>query len=76
MKSINEAKGGDEIPARDHHLSLAHAADVDTELLTLAAQGKLRLGEGTLDRSFWKLPAPRVPTVTLRRALEQERGND
>lgn len=53
---------------------LAHSADQDDELLALARQGKLRLGEGTIDDSFWELPAPRIGPEILRMAIEQERG--
>lgn len=63
---LNEVKAGEEILVRDRNrpvariVPLTHAANQDDELLTLAAQGKLRLGEGTIDESFWQLPAPRV----------------
>lgn len=79
---LNEVKAGEEILVRDRNLPiarivpLAHAADGDAELLALAAQGKIRLGEGALDESFWELPAPRVSADALRRALEQERNDD
>lgn len=79
---LNEVKAGEEILVRDRNLPiarivpLARAADQDAELLALAAQGKVRLGEGTLDESFWELPAPRVSADALRRALEQERDDD
>jgi hypothetical protein len=48
----------------------------DDELIVLAAHGKLRLGKGYLDDSFWKLPAPRVSPEILRSALENERNED
>jgi hypothetical protein len=50
--------------------------DDDEELMALAAQGKLRLGHGVLDESFWAMPAPRVAAAALRRAVEQERDED
>jgi hypothetical protein len=55
---------------------LTHSAHEDDELKALAAQGKLRLGEGIIDDSFWELPAPRVPPELLRSALETERDED
>jgi hypothetical protein len=55
---------------------LARSMDEDEELLTLASQGKLRLGHGVLDDSFWAMPAPHVPAAALRRAVEQERDED
>lgn len=72
-------KAGEEILVRDRNqpvariVPLSHSKDGDEELLALAAQGKLRLGEGFLEESFWKMPAPRVPIAALRRAVEQER---
>jgi prevent-host-death family protein len=79
---LNEVRAGKEILVRDRNLPIARivplqlAPDQDAELLTLAAQGKLRLGEGELDESFWDLPAPRVSPEVLRRAIEQERNED
>ena len=55
---------------------LARSKDDDEELLALASQGKLRLGEGRLEESFWQMPAPRVSAAALRRAVEQERDED
>ncbi len=79
---LNEVKAGEEILVRDRNLPvarivpLARATDENAELLALAAQGKIRLGEGALDESFWELPAPRVSADALRWALEQERDDD
>lgn len=79
---LNEVKGGEEILVRDRNLPiarivpLARTADGNDEMLALAAQGKIRLGEEVLDEAFWKLPAPRVSADTLRRALNQERDDD
>jgi hypothetical protein len=42
----------------------------------LAAQGKLRLGEGDIDESFWALPAPRVAPELLLTTIEKERDED
>jgi prevent-host-death family protein len=79
---LNEVRAGEEILIRDRNLPIArivplqHSPDQDSELLALAAQGKLRLGEGVLDESFWELPAPRVSAEALRRAIDQERDKD
>lgn len=76
---LNEVKAGEEILVRDRNqpvariVPLARSRDEDEELLALAARGKLRLGEGALEDSFWELPAPRVPLATLRRVIDEER---
>lgn len=79
---LNEVKAGEEILVRDRKqpvariIPLARSSNEDEELLALASEGKLRLGEGRLEESFWRMPAPRVSAATLRRALEQERDED
>jgi len=79
---LNEVKAGEEILVRDRNqpvariVPLARSRDEDEELLTLASQGKLRLGEGRLEKSFWEMPAPRVPAAALREVIEQERDED
>ena len=76
---LNDVKAGEEILVRDRNqpvariVPLVRSRDDDEELLALASQGKLRLGEGHLEESFWEMPAPRVPAAALRRAVEQER---
>jgi prevent-host-death family protein len=79
---LNQVKSGEEITVRDRDLPIArivplgHRHQQDDELKVLAAQGKLRLGEGALDDAFWKLSAPRVAPQILRSALERERDED
>lgn len=79
---LTEVRGGEEILVRDRNLPIARIVPLaqspgqDDELLTLAAQGKLRLGKGPIDDSFWELPAPRIPPESLRQALEQDRDED
>ncbi len=79
---LNEVRAGEEIIIRDRNLPIARivplnrSADQDDELKALAAQGKLRLGEGVIDDSFWELPAPRVAHALLRSAVEKERDED
>jgi prevent-host-death family protein len=76
---LNDVRTGEEILVRDRKTPVARIVPVgrdaneDEELRTLAARGKIRLGEGFVDRSFWNLPAPRVPAHVLKRALAQER---
>jgi hypothetical protein len=36
-------------------------------------QGLVRLGAGTLPKDFWKLPRPRDPQATVRKAVVEER---
>ena len=63
---LNDVKAGEEILVRDRNqpiariVPLARSMNEDEELLALASQGKLRLGHGVLDDSFWALPAPRL----------------
>lgn len=79
---LNDVKAGEEILVRDRNqpvakiVPLARLGDEDEELMALASQGKLRLGEGGLEESFWRMPAPRVSAAALRRAVEQERDED
>lgn len=39
-------------------------------------KGKLRLGEGVIEDSFWDMPAPEVPMGVLQRAIEEDRNED
>ena len=79
---LNDVKAGEEILVRDRNqpvariVPLVRSRDEDEELLALAAQGKLRLGEGLLEESFWEMPAPRVAAAALRRAVEPERDEN
>jgi prevent-host-death family protein len=79
---LNEVKAGKEILVRDRNepvariVPLTRSRDEDEELRALASQGKVRLGEGHLEESFWQMPAPRVSAAALRRAVEQERDDD
>ena len=78
---LNDVKAGEEILVRDRNqpvariVPLVRSRDEDEELLALAAQGKLRLGEGLLEESFWEMPAP-LPAAALRRSVEQERDEN
>jgi prevent-host-death family protein len=76
---LDEVRTGKEIVVRDRNTPIARivpitrGADDDDELYALAARGKIRLGGKPLDDSFWDLPAPRVSTEALRRAIERDR---
>ena len=79
---LNDVKGGEEILVCDRNqpvariIPLARSSNEDEELLALASEGKLRLGEGHVEDSFWQMPAPRVSAAILRRSVEQERDED
>ena len=76
---LSEVKAGKELLVRDRNLPIARIVPLhrdpegDPELTALEAEGKVRVGEGAIEESFWKLPAPRVPVDVLRRVLKQER---
>jgi prevent-host-death family protein len=75
---LNEVKAGREVLVKDRNNPIARIVPIQgsgghDELRALAAQGKIRLGEGEIDASFWDLPGPRVAAGALRRALKQER---
>ena len=76
---LSEVKSGEEILVRDRNNPIAKIVPIirssgqDEELIALAAKGKLRMGEGEMDDSFWELPAPRISAAALRRSLDQER---
>lgn len=76
---LNEVKAGHEVVVRDRNTPVARIVPIgsdfneDEDLAALAAEGRIRLGEGAVDDSFWDLPAPRVSRNDLRRALKWER---
>lgn len=78
---LEEVKAGEEIEVRerDHPIALIVPAprdEQDDELLALARQGKIRLGKGPIEDSFWELPAPEVPMDVLLRVVKEERDED
>lgn len=79
---LDEVKAGAEIEVREHEQPIAlivpapSANSLEEERLALAAQGKLRLGEGPIEDSFWDMPAPEVPMEVLRRVVKEERDED
>ena len=76
-----EVRSGQELLIRDRSLAIArivpiaHDPGQDEELIALAGQGKIRLGEGLLDESFWEMPAPRVTNAALQCAIKAERDD-
>jgi antitoxin (DNA-binding transcriptional repressor) of toxin-antitoxin stability system len=76
---ISEVKAGQEIIIRDRSVAVArlvpmtHHANPDEELIALSAKGRIRLGEGLVEESFWDMPAPRVSGSALRNAIHAER---
>jgi len=76
---LSEVKAGKEIVVRDRRRPIARIVPIspnpehDEELLALEAEGKVRLGRGVIDDSFWVLPAPRVPMKALKRAVNRDR---
>lgn len=79
---LNDVREGEEILIRDRHLPIAkivplsQAEGLESELLTLAASGKAKLPEADLPKSFWKMPAPRIPMITLRTAVRADRDEE
>jgi hypothetical protein len=67
-------KAGKEILVGD--LDNRGSRDEDGELLALASQGKLRLGKGVVEESFWDTLAPGISAATLRHVLDAERNED
>jgi prevent-host-death family protein len=78
---LSQVRAGEEIVICDRNLPIARivpihrGASEEDELLALAAEGKIRLAETTLDDSFWKLPAPRVSAKALKHAVDLERDD-
>lgn len=80
---LAQVKAGEEIIIRDRNSAVARLVPLngsklaDDELLKLAAEGKIRLGEGAIDDEYWKLKLPRVKSArpdTLQWLINEERG--
>lgn len=77
---LNDVKEGEEILIKDRDRPIARIVPIkvdspDEEMMSLAAQGKIRLGSGAVEEDFWKMPAPQIPAEVLRRVLEEERDD-
>ncbi len=81
-KYLRDVRRGEEILIKDRNLPIAkivplsHTDEIDAELLALAASGEIRLGAGRIPKSFWSLPAPRVPLHVLVDAVLADREED
>ena len=85
---LEQVKAGKEIIVRDRNLAVARLVPINEtdspneELSRLAAQGKIRLGEGAVDDSYWKMKLPRVKSVraagqgVLQWLIDEERNGD
>lgn len=80
---LAQVKAGEEIIIRERGLAVARLTPLNgnrsskDELLRLAAEGKIRLGEGVVDEEYWKLKLPRVKSErqgTLQWLIDEERG--
>jgi hypothetical protein len=81
-------KAGKEFIIRDRNLAVARLAPIsgteapDDELQRLAAQGKTRLGEGSIGADYWGLKLPRVKTKAIKARnvlqwlIDEERNED
>ena len=78
---LSQVRAATEIVICDRNFPIARIVPIhqnaseDEELLALAAEGKVRLAETTLDESFWKLPAPRVSAKAVKQAVDLERDD-
>jgi len=81
-KYLREVRRGEEILIKDRNVPIAKIVplsdtdDVDAEILALAASGQIRLGTGRIPKSFWSLPAPRIPLEVLVDAILVDREED
>ncbi|HWO00561.1 MAG TPA: type II toxin-antitoxin system prevent-host-death family antitoxin [Blastocatellia bacterium] len=79
---LKEVKAGGEILVRDRDAPIArivpltHGSHLDDELLALAAKGKVHLGAGAIEDSFWSTPAPRISPTIMRRVVKEERDEN
>ena len=72
-------RDGEEVVIRDRNRAIARivpieaGGDEEEEERQLVAAGLLRLGAGPIEDSFWDLPAPRVSSDKVQRALQEDR---
>jgi len=76
---LRRVKAGEEILVTERGAPVARVVPVGTggpeheRLRDLERQGWLRLGSGKLPKNFWKLPRPRDPGASVRKAVIEER---
>jgi prevent-host-death family protein len=79
---LDKVRGGEELIVRDRQkpiariVPLTNLEDEDSELLELVAAGIIKLPEGELPDSFWKMPRPRVDQATALAAILADRDED
>ena len=79
---LADVKAGREILIRDRDTPIAVIVPIrgsthaDEQLEALVAEGKIRLGSGSIDDAFWQIPAPRVDPAVLARAVAADRDED
>jgi prevent-host-death family protein len=76
---LARVKAGEEILVTERNVPVARIVPVgplaggDEGLRKLEGQGLMRLGSGKLPKGFWKLPRPRDPKASVRKAVAEER---
>jgi len=77
---LKKVRAGEEIIVADRNVPVARIvpwkADYENELVDLASQGILKLGNGPIDDKFWSMPAPRISKQALHDAMIAERQDD
>lgn len=77
---LRKVRTGEEIVVRDRDVVVAKIipwhGEQDEELLELASQGLIVLGNGSIEENFWQMPAPPVAEEVLHGAIAQEREDD
>jgi prevent-host-death family protein len=76
---LRDVRRGEEILIRDRNVPIAKIVplsstdDSEAELLELAAQGLIKLGEGPLPDSFFDLPGPNISVDEIVAVIRAER---
>ncbi|MGH9800364.1 MAG: type II toxin-antitoxin system Phd/YefM family antitoxin [Blastocatellia bacterium] len=77
---LDEVKAGEEIVVNESDQPIARIIPMPTlgnwqkERLKLAADGRLILGEGPIEDSFWDMPAPELSMEVIQRVIEEDRN--
>jgi len=75
---LRRVKAGEEILVTERNVPVARIVPVSAPggegaLRDLERQGFLRRGSGKLPKDFWRLPRPRDPKASVRKAVAEER---
>jgi prevent-host-death family protein len=78
---LKRVREGEEFVVADRNLPIARLMpwveqEGSDDLTALARQGKLKLGSGEIEETFWARPAPRVDARRLKEAIQAERADD